>query len=166
LRFYIDGVQQGAWSGTVSWTTASYPVTAGPHTFEWRYTKDPECCAVGSDKAWVDDIVLPVSPLQQVSFVWQQGNNLVMSTDYSASQMLVRPNSETAGFSDFAMTFGPANNLLLLWQDMTTNGCHAHYTVYDPLSATWSQDEHLRILLRFRTRWSWTESFYDFPDEL
>jgi hypothetical protein len=143
LRFYIDGVQQGAWSGTVAWTTASYPVTAGFHTFEWRYTKDVSV-SVGSDKAWVDDIVLPVSPLQQVSFVWQQGNNLVMSTDYSASQMLVRPNSETAGFSDFAMTFGPANNLLLLWQDMTTNGCHAHYTVYDPVSATWSQDELLR----------------------
>ncbi len=98
----------------------------------------------GRDKAWVDDIVLPVSPLQQVSFVWQQGDNLVMSTDYSASQTLVRPNSETAGFSDFAMTFRPANNLLLLWQDMTTNGCHAHYTVYDPVSATWSQDELLR----------------------
>lgn len=143
LRFYIDGVQQGAWSGTVAWTTASYPVTAGVHTFEWRYTKDVSA-SVGSDKAWVDDIVLPVSPLQQVSFVWQQGNNLVMSTDYSASQLLVRPNSQTAGFSDFAMTFGPANNLLLLWQDMTTNGCHAHYMVYDPVSATWSQDELLR----------------------
>ena len=143
LRFYIDGVQQGAWSGTVAWTTATYPVTAGFHTFEWRYTKDVSV-SVGSDKAWVDDIVLPVSPLQQVSFVWQQGDNLVMSTDYSASQTLVRPNSETAGFSDFAMTFGPANNLLLLWQDMTTNGCHAHYTVYDPVSATWSQDELLR----------------------
>jgi hypothetical protein len=27
---------------------------------------------------------------------------------------------------------------------MTTNGSHAHYTVYDPASVTWSQDELLR----------------------
>jgi Concanavalin A-like lectin/glucanases superfamily/CARDB len=85
-----------------------------------------------------------VSAVGDVSWVWQQGSNLVMSTNFSLSQTLVRSNSRNAGFSDFAMTFGPANNLFLLWQDMTTNGSHAHYSVYDPVSATWSHDEVLR----------------------
>ena len=85
-----------------------------------------------------------VSPAGIVNWVWQQGNNLVMSTNFSTNQNLVRSSSQTAGFADFAMTLGPSNNLFLLWQDMTTNGCHAHYMVYDPISATWTQDELLR----------------------
>lgn len=85
-----------------------------------------------------------VSPTGNVYWVWQQGSDLMMSTNFSASQTLVRADSQTAGFSDFAMTLGLANNLFLLWQGMTTNGCHAHYAVYDPVSATWSQDELLR----------------------
>lgn len=85
-----------------------------------------------------------VSPSGNVNWVWQQGASLMLSTNFSVNQILVRPNSQTAGFTDFALTFGPANNLFLLWQGMTTNGCHAHYVVYDPVSATWSQDERLR----------------------
>ena len=85
-----------------------------------------------------------VSPAGNVNWVWQQGSNLMMSTNFSANQTLVRADSQTAGFSDFTMTLGPANNLFLLWQNMTTNGCHAHYAVFDPVSATWSQDELLR----------------------
>ncbi len=85
-----------------------------------------------------------VSPSGDVYWMWQQGSNLVISTNFSSTQTLVRADSQTAGFSDFAMTLGPANHLLLLWQDMTTNGCHAHYSVYDPVSATWSQNELLR----------------------
>lgn len=139
LRFYIDGVQQGSWSGTVGWTTVSYPVTAGPHTFEWRYTKDGSVSS-GSDKAWVDDIVLPASPGQQFYVVWQQGDDLVLSADKGASSSLVRAGSQTAGFADYAMTIGPAGNLALLWQDMAETGSDAHYRMLDPASGTWSQD--------------------------
>ena len=40
LMFYIDGVQQGAWSGLVPWTQATFPISAGSHTFKWQYSKD------------------------------------------------------------------------------------------------------------------------------
>ena len=40
LRFYIDGAEQNKWSGTVSWSQVSFPITPGPHTFKWSYTKD------------------------------------------------------------------------------------------------------------------------------
>lgn len=58
LFFLIDGVQQGVWSGTIPWTLASYPVSAGNRTFTWRYTKDVSEFT-GSDCAWIDHIVLP-----------------------------------------------------------------------------------------------------------
>ncbi len=64
LKFYIDGVEKGSWSGTVGWALASYAVTAGSRTFQWRYVKDGSQ-SIGSDKAWVDLIVFP--QLQQAA---------------------------------------------------------------------------------------------------
>jgi hypothetical protein len=58
LKFRIDGTVMGQWSGTVAWTQATYPVTAGNHTFMWEYAKDGSQ-SVGSDKAWVDQIIFP-----------------------------------------------------------------------------------------------------------
>jgi hypothetical protein len=58
LHFYIDGVDQDAWSGLVDWTTATYPVTTGQHTFAWSYTKDGSV-NTNSDCAWVDYIEFP-----------------------------------------------------------------------------------------------------------
>ncbi len=63
LRIFIDGVEQDRWAGSVSWTQASYPLAAGSHTIEWRYTKDGSVSS-GSDAAWLDDVELgdPLPP--------------------------------------------------------------------------------------------------------
>jgi len=58
LRFYIDGVQQEQWAGTLSWSQVSYPVSAGYHEFKWSYEKDGSVDG-GSDCAWIDYIELP-----------------------------------------------------------------------------------------------------------
>ncbi len=58
LKFSIDGQVKGQWSGSVVWTQATYPVTAGSHTFMWEYAKDVSQSA-GSDQAWVDQIIFP-----------------------------------------------------------------------------------------------------------
>jgi len=58
LRFYIDGVQKGEWSGEEGWEEFSYPVTAGEHTFKWEYYKDGSV-SNGSDCGWIDYIVFP-----------------------------------------------------------------------------------------------------------
>jgi len=58
LKFYIDDLPVGNWSGNQDWKYSAYPVLAGPHTFKWIYEKD----ATGSmnlDAAWVDYIVFP-----------------------------------------------------------------------------------------------------------
>lgn len=58
MHFYIDGVEKGTWSGTVDWTQATYPVSAGTHTYKWSYTKDTSV-SNGSDCCWIDYISLP-----------------------------------------------------------------------------------------------------------
>ena len=58
LRFYIDDVEMGAWSGEVPWGEVSYPVETGLHELRWVYSKD-EIASQGTDRAWVDEIFLP-----------------------------------------------------------------------------------------------------------
>ena len=58
LRFYIDGVMKDEWAGQVSWSEATYDVTAGIHTFKWAYEKDYSVSNY-EDCAWLDYIVLP-----------------------------------------------------------------------------------------------------------
>jgi hypothetical protein len=59
LKFFINGTQRAAWSGTSQgWTLESFPVSPGTNTFKWEYSKNSSGEA-GSDKAWVDYIVLP-----------------------------------------------------------------------------------------------------------
>jgi len=60
LRFYIDGVEMGAWSGEENWAYFAYPVGVGQHLFSWSYEKD-YIVSSGSDAAWVDDIEFPPS---------------------------------------------------------------------------------------------------------
>ena len=56
--FMIDNNQMGQWSGTIAWTRAQFAVTAGSHTFTWKYTKDSSVSS-GSDCVWIDYIILP-----------------------------------------------------------------------------------------------------------
>ena len=58
LRFYVDDVQQGEWSGEVDWSTLTFPVAAGARTLRWSYQKDAAGSA-GGDAAWIDSVVLP-----------------------------------------------------------------------------------------------------------
>lgn len=66
LKFYIDGVEKGSWSGSQDWSEFSYAVTTGSHVFKWVYSKDASQVS-GSDCAWVDNIVFPQS-YQTVTF--------------------------------------------------------------------------------------------------
>lgn len=58
LRFYIDGVEQAAWTGFQDWAEFSFPISAGSHDLTWIYMKD-EMIADQLDAAWVDFITLP-----------------------------------------------------------------------------------------------------------
>ncbi len=57
LKFFIDGVQIGGWSGAVPWTLATFPLTAGTHTLRWTYIKDGSLSS-GSDTTWISQVAV------------------------------------------------------------------------------------------------------------
>jgi len=59
LKFCVDGVEKGNWSGELGWQKVSYSVAEGTHTFTWTYSKD-EIESRGYDSAWLDDVEFPV----------------------------------------------------------------------------------------------------------
>jgi len=78
LRFSIDGVEMGSWSGTKEWQQFSYNVETGPHTFKWSYTKDYSMSS-GSDCAWIDDIVFPLSGSGDIAMVFVPQEEIIFS---------------------------------------------------------------------------------------
>ncbi len=58
LHFYLDGVEQDAWSGEVPWTQYSLNVSAGDHTFTWSYIKDLSVNG-GQDAGFIDFVEFP-----------------------------------------------------------------------------------------------------------
>ena len=61
LTFYIDGLEQGTWSGQEDWAEVSFHVREGTRTFKWAYSKDSSI-SEGDDTVWIDDIVFPIGP--------------------------------------------------------------------------------------------------------
>ena len=60
LAFYIDNIEQEKWAGEINWSTNVFPVSAGLHTFTWKYIKD-QAVTVGEDAAYIDNIIFPPS---------------------------------------------------------------------------------------------------------
>ncbi|MBN1338772.1 MAG: T9SS type A sorting domain-containing protein [Bacteroidales bacterium] len=61
LKFYIDSLETGTWSGEVEENQVIFPVSSGPHEFRWVYYKDM-FVSEGKDAAWLDDIIFPPCP--------------------------------------------------------------------------------------------------------
>jgi len=68
LAFFVDALEINRWDGEIGWSTASYPVGTGSHTFKWDYVKDYSV-NTGSDCAWIDYIVFPamVNTITQIN---------------------------------------------------------------------------------------------------
>ena len=60
LRFYVDNVLKGEWSGEKDWSTVSYALNEGDHTLLWSYEKDYSMSS-GDDCSWIDNIVFPTT---------------------------------------------------------------------------------------------------------
>lgn len=74
LKFYIDGVEQGSWSGEITYTQQTYNLTAGPHTLRWSYEKDGSESRF-NDAVYVDDILIyTIDPNETPSFRLVDGN--------------------------------------------------------------------------------------------
>jgi len=56
LRFFVDDIQQGAWSGRAAgWAEDYYAVGLGQHRFIWRYARENPGSG-GADAIYVDNI--------------------------------------------------------------------------------------------------------------
>jgi hypothetical protein len=56
LRFYADGVSEGAISGTTTWQTVSLTLTnTGDHVLLWQYVKSKSGTG-GADAGWLDQV--------------------------------------------------------------------------------------------------------------
>ncbi len=86
LRFSIDDIEQGSWSGNRDWDHVSYAVTPGLHTFKWSYTKDYSVSS-GSDCAWIDDIVFPLSGSGDIAMIFVPQEEIVF-TNVTANAVL------------------------------------------------------------------------------
>ena len=121
FSFYVDGVLQQQWSGEVGWANFAFPLSAGTHTLEWSYVKDPSFSS-GLDAAFIDNVNLPPiaggGPPQFGSFVNINGtfqltvSNPALSTVIQASTNLASPNwvNVFTGTPPFTYTDSQATN--------------------------------------------------------
>ncbi len=76
LKFYIDDVQQGQWTGSSNWSYVQFPITQGIHSIKWAYVKD-QGVSSGSDCAWLDNIL----------FRWDASDLLPPPVNFTASPL-------------------------------------------------------------------------------
>lgn len=117
LFFYIDNQEMGNWSGNVNWTKAQYPVSAGSHTFQWKYKKDTSVNS-GEDCAWIDFVLLP----RDMSMAGSAGLDLNICEGSTAKVM---------GYA--------ANYQTLLWTT-SGDGTFDDATIANPVYTPGSQD--------------------------
>jgi hypothetical protein len=98
-----------------------------------RFTSD--AVADRNPQAWIDG--------SGNSFVaWNRDTELVLSQDFGVTSV-ARSVADNLSVADYALTGSSSGNLVLIWQEMGSNGSDAHYRVYDPASAIWGLDTQL-----------------------
>ena len=150
--FYIDGTQKASWTGEGSWTQYQYPVTAGLHTFRWKYEKD-ESTAGGDDRLYVDDIVfyriapptVPFDPsaatsteLFDIYRAKTDGTGLTLIAEDYNSRYYLDSAWATLAAADYKYGVAYANESLMVWSNSLTKPAPASITQTAALSNGWS----------------------------
>ena len=141
LRFYIDNVQKGEWSGDAAWNQEAYPVTTGTHTFKWSYQKDGSV-SNGSDCAWVDNIQFPptnvILSLDPVIDLQANVNgsdvNLTWNAPEGATAYLIYRNGEEVG-----------NQASTSFMDIVNDGVYSYSVVATDGNGRYSAPEYVSV---------------------
>ena len=152
LRFYVNGTEEQAWSGTIPYTKYTYQISEpGWYQFEWFYSKD-ESGSAGEDSAWLDDIryknrssFLDIPPdfwaLDYIETLYASGitsgcgdGNFCPNQPVTRAQMAVflergihgsnyNPPTATGIFNDVSTTYWAADWIEQLYSEGITSGC-------------------------------------------
>ncbi|MCD4818345.1 MAG: T9SS type A sorting domain-containing protein [Candidatus Cloacimonetes bacterium] len=135
LYFEIDGQTIGDWSGTYPWALQTYTISAGTHTFEWRYHKDGSV-DTGSDCAWIDNITFPGA-----------GNYDDPELEFSISSFEIEMEMEATNVESFTIT---NTGGLVGYYSLDLQGTYDWITVY-PIEGSVLFNETDEIYLEFST---------------
>jgi len=109
LHFFIDGVDQADWGGTIAWTTVTYNLTAGLHTFRWEYTKDSSIDA-GADEVYLDDVLITTNPSPALRIVDEnQAIGKVLVSDATGTASWKVPTAVATTDNDWIWNSGSTN---------------------------------------------------------
>lgn len=109
LRFLIDGVEQANWGGIIGWTTVSYTLTAGTHTFRWNYTKDSSADG-GTDEVFLDDVIITENALPALTIQdGAQGTGKMLYSDATGLATWKNPIPVTTTDDDWRWQSGSTN---------------------------------------------------------
>ena len=125
--FFIDGNKKmNEQGGSVNWTTVTYDVTAGSHSFEWKYSKDVSV-SNGDDAFFVDDIVIKdfaTASIDPYSYTYGQTCDiLAVPEEYCYLINWTDENNNEAG-TDFSKSFAVTGNT-----NLTANFAINSYTI-------------------------------------
>ena len=106
-HFFIDGMEMATYTGNGSWGERSFPITAGDHIFQWRYTKDSSVNSY-DDCFYVDNITFYRTP-EPASPGWHtyceaEFDNAYRSTVANCSWGYQYPASMMAQYAGFQLT--------------------------------------------------------------
>jgi len=98
LSFLMDGGTVESISGE-NGGTPSYPLSSGPHTLEWQYSKDDNGSSAGSDSAWVDQVVITLCPVANFTANRTTGN-LPLTVQFNDTSTNSVPDTWNWNFGD------------------------------------------------------------------
>jgi len=109
LEFTIDGVYQTSWDDDTSWTTVSYPLTAGLHTFRWAYIKDSSASSL-NDEVYLDDVVITTNGGSTIQLLdGTQGVAKVLTSDATGVATWQTPTPSASADTDWTFDSGSTN---------------------------------------------------------
>ena len=108
LKFYIDGVEHGKWSGEISQRMVTFPLSAGNHTLLWSYEKD-NYSSSGKDNAKISSITLPGLTISSSGHISSSG----VTTDVGLTQFTVQATDNASRTSSKQMEINVDNPLII-----------------------------------------------------
>lgn len=96
FRFFIDGVQQNQWTGTIAYNTVSYPLISGAHTLRWEYAKNG---AVNDpiDRVFIDNVIVSTYSAAIRIKDGTEGANKILSSDANGNTTWIDPSILLSG---------------------------------------------------------------------